>query len=75
MLFDAGRHVRSDLLLIDYAITSKKFFKNPAILDAIKVRGEAMSHPMHACMQSHIFCFGTIEFFCLYHGIALYFHF
>lgn len=36
VLFDAGRHVRSDLLLIDFAITSKKFFDNPALLDAIK---------------------------------------
>eukprot|EP00048_Salpingoeca_helianthica_P002236 m.55689 g.55689 ORF g.55689 m.55689 type:complete len:600 (+) comp11982_c2_seq1:46-1845(+) len=40
VLFDAGRHVRSDLLLIDYAITSKKFFENPALIAALKAPKE-----------------------------------
>eukprot|EP00047_Mylnosiga_fluctuans_P005017 m.237894 g.237894 ORF g.237894 m.237894 type:complete len:604 (+) comp13214_c0_seq1:2-1813(+) len=32
VLFDAGRKVRSDLLLIDYAIESKGFFSNPVLV-------------------------------------------
>ncbi len=46
MLFDAGRKVRSDLLLIDYAIESKAFFSNPVLVEnAVKV-----------CMCAHLLC-------------------
>ncbi len=38
VLFDAGRTVRSDLLLIDFAITSGSFYSNPHLTAMIKVR-------------------------------------
>lgn len=47
VLFDAGRKVRSDLLLIDFAIESGSFRSNPAIIGAIK-EAQARGSTLHA---------------------------
>ena len=36
VLFDAGRTVRSDLLLIDHEISTGSFAKNPVFLELIE---------------------------------------